>query len=237
MSYVGSLKHFEDKAALVPIYCQYLQDKDGLATYQRLIADSRTDDCHLLARCLVNFHRAGVELHDALVFSFVKLMRRPEAQLNADSCVQTLTRACLLTKAVRTEKLIAFHLEHLDGLKFDAGILKELLRSTCPESRDSLIQAYKKVKLARDGFTSKQIIDRIELCNILAGAVENPLADAEFVRAIYLHCFQANISLTFFRLKNVLFWLGALVQHGIGDRDFWLKTEDYILRSRKQYRI
>lgn len=135
---------------------------------------------------------------------------RSQKELESDDA-QVLTKACLLTKAVSTERLIDFHLAHLDSLEFDPSILTELLKTQCQESKARLVQQYKTVKLSRDGFTAKQIVDRLELCNILAGVIEEPLADVEFVNAVYLFCFQTNISMTFFRLKSVLLWLGALV--------------------------
>jgi hypothetical protein len=119
----------------------------------------------------------------------------------------------LLTKAVSTERLIDFHISHLESVEFDPSILTDLLKTQCQESKARLVQQYKTVKLSRDGFSAKQIVDRIELCNILAGVIEAPLTDAEFVNAVFLHCFQTNISMTFFRLKSVLLWLGALVEH------------------------
>ena len=148
-------------------------------------------------------------LHDSLIFTFVKLMRS-QKELESDDA-QVLTKACLLTKAVSTERLIDFHISHLESVEFDPSILTDLLKTQCQESKARLVQQYKTVKLSRDGFSAKQIVDRIELCNILAGVIEAPLTDAEFVNAVFLHCFQTNISMTFFRLKSVLLWLGALV--------------------------
>ncbi len=45
------------------------------------------------------------------------------------------------------------------------------------------------------------------------------------------------MSLTFFKLSNLLEVLTKLSAYKPNERDFWLRSEDYILRSKKSYSV
>lgn len=61
--------------------------------------------------------------------------------------------------------------------------------------------------------------------------------DTPFLNQIFHRCFLHNMSLTFFRLSNLIEILTRLSIQKPSDRDFWLRCEDYIMRNKKNYSV
>ena len=81
-------------------------------------------------------------------------------------------------------------------------------------------------------FEHSEILERIELVNIILD--EQQLSDkkpsAHLLNTIYFTCLLKNISLFFFRSRHLFKVLDALADLRPDERDFWIKTEDYVLR-------
>lgn len=96
--------------------------------------------------------------------------------------------------------------------------------------KDSYLHALKKVKILdrESGFSQVQILDRIELSNILID--ELPKLQDDLVNSLYFTCFLKNMSLSFFKIEQLMKILSALSVLRPKERDFWLRAEDYVLR-------
>jgi hypothetical protein len=79
------------------------------------------------------------------------------------------------------------------------------------------------------GLTPVEIVERIELSNIVFDNI-NP--NQMFMASLYFSCLIRHTSLFFFKSRHLHEVLNrlSLTKGFVTERDFWLKTEDYILR-------
>ena len=185
-----------------------------------------------LSDVIAHLDKTGVDLNSALADRFKNSLQENMHKLTAPREVASLTKACLVTKTALTNELVDNYIRNVPTMHFDPKLARQLLESTDGEQSNRLLDAFINSKLVSpEGLSESQILERIELCNLVFSLRKSDVwNDKAFLEIVYYQCFKVNMSLTFFRLKNVLEFLNHLPELGIADADFWLKSEDYIIR-------
>lgn len=86
------------------------------------------------------------------------------------------------------------------------------------------------------GLKPLEIVERIELSNTI---MDNTSLSNQFLASLYFTCLVRHTSLFFFKSKHLHTVLHRLATSTgfVNERDFWLKTEDYVLRVKNQYTV
>ena len=135
--------------------------------------------------------------------------------------------------------VIRAHIHRQRELHFDMNLTRDLIKVAGP-FKEAYLNCIQRVKLMdkETAFQHSDILDRIELTNIILD--EAPIErtpSSHLINTIYFTCLLKNTSLFFFRSRHLLRVLTCLTELRPGERDFWIKTEDYVLRVKTQYSI
>ena len=119
------------------------------------------------------------------------------------------------------------------------NLTKDLIKVAGP-FKEAYLNCLQRVKLMdkETAFQHADILDRIELTNIILDEIpKERLPSQHLINTIYFTCLLKNTSLYFFRSRHLFRVLESLADLRPGERDFWIKSEDYVLRVKTQYSI
>ena len=128
-------------------------------------------------------------------------------------------------------EIIRTHIHRQKEITFNMQLSKDLIKVAGP-FKEAYLNSLQKVKLIdkETAFQHAEILDRIELTNILLDETTDRPPSVHLINSLYFTCLLKNMSLFFFRSRHLFRVLDILADTKPAERDFWIKSEDYVLR-------
>ena len=233
VQFISELPTRTEKLHLVPLFCKFGAPAEFTTALQETVIEDllycrvEKEQVSCLSSLLYFCQEADLPLVAALTSLFTKVAPGTDlSQLN-DVDLMRFSKVFLKLKPCATDALVKVHMDRMKQLPFEERVSRELI-SQAGDFKQAYCELLLKVKFIGEPADHETILDRIELSNLI---LDNLSPGLPFLSSLYFTVLVRHTSLFFFRTRHLLTVLNLLSNTKFrSERDFWLKTEDYIMR-------